>query len=177
MDLYTIGHSTHPIDRFLQLLDDWGIQCLVDVRTTPYSRFNPQFNRSALQNSLTQRGIKYVYLGNELGGRPSDPSCYIPRVLPAKSADYLHEIDYAEVMKRPWFLEGIRRLLELAGTQPTVILCSEGDPAKCHRHHLIASYLLANRPEVAVKHILKDGSLIDARGIKRVEAQGRNLIA
>jgi uncharacterized protein (DUF488 family) len=99
MVLYTIGHSNHPIERFLQLLVDHGIQCLADIRTTPYSRFNPQFNRATLQNTLTQQGINYEYLGAELGGRPSDPGCYIHHTLPAKGADYLHEVDYAEVMK------------------------------------------------------------------------------
>ncbi len=171
MVLYTVGHSNHPIGRFLQLLAEHGIQCLVDVRSTPYSRFNPQFNRAGLQKALHLQGIEYAYLGAELGGRPKDPRCYIHHTLPAKGADYLHEINYAMVMQQPWFIQGIHQLVELAGLHTTAILCSEADPALCHRHHLIASYLLANQPALNVLHILKDSKVIDARSIPATDNQ------
>jgi len=165
MVLYTIGHSNHQIDQFIQLLLDHEIVCLVDVRTTPYSRFHNQFNKDALRQSLQKQEIEYVYLGVELGGRPRDPSCYRHNTIPSKPNDYLHEVNYAEVMKRPWFIQGIQRLLELAGGHSTVIMCGEADPTYCHRHHLIASYLLASHPEMTMLHIRKDGSLIDASSI------------
>jgi uncharacterized protein (DUF488 family) len=165
VDLYTIGHSRHPIDTLLQLLIDHHIEVLADVRSTPYSHFNPQFNENALRQALQEHHIQYVYSGEELGGRPKDPACYRHHTLPNKATDTLHEIDYPAVMQRPWFLQGIQRLLDTAGQSTTSILCSEEDPARCHRHHLIARYLSGAFPEVKVLHIRGDGSLIDARSI------------
>ena len=165
MDLYTIGHSNHPIDRFFQLLQTHSIQLLVDVRSTPYSRFNPQFNQTALQKSLSEHTIEYSYLGNALGGRPKDPEVYHHHAIPKASKDYFKEIDYAAVMQRPWFIQGVQQLLELAGSKRTAILCSEEDPTRCHRHHLVARYILGTYPEVNVLHIRKDGSLQEARSL------------
>jgi len=166
MKLFTIGHSNHSLDKFIGLLERHGVVTLVDVRSAPYSRFNPQFNRKNLESALPQRGIGYVYAGQQLGGRPSDPGCYKSRTLPGKGADYPSELDYPEVMKRPWFVEGIERLLELADQQTTAIMCSEEDPSRCHRHHLIAQYLAAQHPDVDVQHIRRDGTVIDVRLLK-----------
>jgi uncharacterized protein (DUF488 family) len=163
MDLYTVGHSNHPIDKLTQLLHDHSITRLVDVRSHPYSRFNPHFNQAALRQTLLELGIDYIYLGKELGGRPADPSCYKHHSVPTKTSDFAHEVDYNEVMQRPWFIQGIQRLLELADGHLTCLLCSEKDPAGCHRHHLIASYLLDHYPEVQVRHLLADGSEIKAK--------------
>jgi len=85
--------------------------------------------------------------------------------------DYLHEVDYPEVMKRDWFCKGIDRLLELADEQTTAVMCSEENPAQCHRHHLIAKYLMANHPEVKVTHIRGNGTAYGATSIpETVEA-------
>jgi uncharacterized protein (DUF488 family) len=165
MELYTIGHSRHPSDKFIQLLIDHRIETLVDVRSTPSSRFNHQFNKNALQQTLEGQHIEYMYAGDELGGRPKDPTCYKHQAIPSKRSDYLDELDYAEVMKRPWFIQGIRKLLELAGQHTSAILCSEEDPAKCHRHQLIARYLFGKFPEVTILHIRADGSLLDAKSM------------
>ncbi len=139
---------------------------LADVRSTPYSRFNPQYNKKALEQALIACGIQYQYFGDRLGGRPRDPSCYKHHIIPAKAAEYAGEIMYAEVMKREWFVEGIQELIGLASTRHTCIMCSEKDPVNCHRHHLIARYLTSHYPDVTVLHILSDGSLVDARSIK-----------
>lgn len=163
--LFTIGHSNHSLDKLIRLLEDNGIMLLVDVRTAPYSRYNPQFNRESLEGSLSARNIQYAYAGKYLGGRPSDPTCYKSRALPAQDADYLHEVDYPEVMRRPWFVQGIDRLLELADEQTTAIMCSEENPAECHRHHLIAQFLVAEHPEVEVRHIRGDGTVFGARSM------------
>jgi len=163
--LFTIGHSNHSLDKFIRLLEDNGVMLLVDVRTAPYSRYNPQFNRESLESSLSLRNIQYIYAGKYLGGRPSDPTCYKSRVLPAEDADYLHEVDYPEVMKRPWFVQGVDRLLELADEQTTAIMCSEENPAECHRHYLIAQFLMAEHPEVDVRHIRGDGTVFSARSL------------
>jgi len=165
MKLLTIGHSNHSLAKFIRLLEDNGVMTLVDVRTAPYSRHNPQFNRESLEAALSQNNIQYAYAGKYLGGRPSDPACYKSRTLPGEGADYLHEVDYPEVMKRDWFIKGIERLLEMADEQTTAVLCSEEDPAQCHRHHLIAKYIMAKYPEVNVRHIRGDGMVFGARAI------------
>ena len=166
MRLFTIGHSNHSLEKFVQLLEDNGVMTLVDVRTAPASRYNPQFNKGSLEQALPRRDIQYVFAGNYLGGRPSDPTCYKSRSLPAEGADYLHEVDYPEVMKRPWFTKGIERLLELADEQTTAVMCSEEDPAQCHRHHLIAKYVMREHPEVNVRHIRGDGTVFSAASLR-----------
>jgi uncharacterized protein (DUF488 family) len=169
MQLYTIGHSNHPADKFIGLLTEHGVTRLVDVRSTPYSRFHPQFNKTAFQQALLAIGIDYSWAGEALGGRPKDLSCYKHHAIPHKPEDYLQEVSYPEVMQRPWFIEGIHRLLELTGLQTTCILCAEKDPTRCHRHHLISRYLLERYPDVTIWHILGDGSLVDARSIHSLD--------
>jgi uncharacterized protein (DUF488 family) len=156
MKLYTIGHSNHTIDKLVGLLQANGITRLVDVRSSPYSRFNPQFNRETLEASLTERGIGYTFAGDALGGRPDDPTCY---------TENSQLVDYRCVMQQEWFQDGIKRLLELAVGELTAILCSEEDPARCHRHHLITRYLLDKHPELNIQHIRGDGVVFRAQMI------------
>lgn len=164
--LFTIGHSRHTPEKLIRLLQENGIQALVDVRTAPYSRFCPWFNKSTLEFELNRSQITYLYSGKQLGGRPSDPSLYKSHKLPDDSEiDYLHEVDYPAIMLRPWFREAIETLVLQAEQTPTAILCSEEDPADCHRHHLIAKYLLENYPAVEVLHIRGDGNKYPARTI------------
>ncbi len=166
MQLFTIGHSNHSFDDLVQLLEANGVMLVADVRTAPASRYNPQFNREALEHDLPEHDIQYVFTGKYLGGRPSDPGCYKKRSLPAEGADYLHEVDYPAVMQREWFIKGIDRLLELADEQTTAIMCSEEDPSQCHRHHLIARYLLREHPEVAIRHIRGNGTVFSAASLR-----------
>ena len=166
MKLFTIGHSNHNIEKFIRLLEDNRIMTLVDVRTAPMSRYNPQFNKENLGRILPERNIQYAFAGQYLGGRPSDPTCYKSRSLPADGADYLHEVDYPAVMTKEWFIKGITRLLELANEQTTAIMCSEEDPSQCHRHHLIAKFLMREHPEVSVRHIRGDGTVFSAAALK-----------
>ena len=165
MKLLSIGHSNHSLERFIQLLAGAGVSALVDVRTAPASRFNPHFNRASLETALPARGIQYFFAGKSLGGRPADPACYKKRSLPPEGADYLHEVDYPEVMKRDWFIRGVQRMLEIAESQTTAIMCSEEDPAVCHRHHLVARYLLQQEPPVNVVHIRGDGNQVSAASL------------
>ncbi len=165
MRLFTIGHSNHNLEKFIRLLEDNGIMLLVDVRTAPHSRYNPQFNKENLESVMPQHEIQYAWAGKYLGGRPSDPTCYKSRALPSEDADYLHEVDYPEVMRRPWFVQGMDRLLELANEQTAAIMCSEENPAECHRHHLIAQFLIAEHPEVDVRHIRGDGTVFGAKSL------------
>jgi uncharacterized protein (DUF488 family) len=169
MELYTIGHSNHPVDKFIQLLVEHRVMHLVDVRSIPYSRFHPQFNKTALPQVLLEHSIAYTWAGEALGGRPKDPSCYKQGKLPSKPGEYLHEVSYPDVMQRPWFVEGIQCLLETASQQVTCILCAEKDAARCHRHHLIARYLLERYTDMTIWHIMGDGSLVDARTIPNLD--------
>lgn len=165
MKIYTIGHSSHNIEKFVELLRANNINLLVDVRSAPYSRYNPQFNKESLQQILFTQDIHYANAGKYLGGRPLDASCYRGGKIPAEGVDYLHEVNYPEVMKKKWFIQGIERLIELADQDLTAIMCSEEDPALCHRHHLIAKYLSEVYPEVEVIHIRGDGNKYNARSI------------
>ena len=165
MKLYTIGHSNHSSLDFIKLLEENGIMQLVDVRSAPYSRYNPQFNKESIANELSQHDIQYAYAGKFLGGRPTDPACYKQKKIPEGGVDYLHEVDYPEVMKRSWFVQGIDRLLEMADQDLTAIMCSEEDPALCHRHHLIARYLIDVHPEVHVLHIRGNGKIFNAMSL------------
>ncbi len=163
--LFTIGHSNHPLEKFVRLLQMNGIQVLVDVRSAPYSKYNPQFNMEELSTQLPKVEIRYVYTGKELGGRPTDPTCFKASQIRDAATDYLHEVNYPEVMNRNWFQQGIGHLLELVAGSTTCIMCSEEDPAHCHRHHLIARYLIQAHPEVEILHIRGDGNLVKASQI------------
>lgn len=161
LEIYTIGHSNVPADQILSLLRRHGIQVLVDVRSTPYSRYAPQFNREVFARTLSQAGIEYRYEGEALGGRPKDPTCYKSGEVPAGEADYLKLVNYSEVAQRDWYKGGIERLVEVAQKRRTAIMCSEEDPLRCHRHHLITQTLL--EIGITVQHIRRDGTVEIAR--------------
>lgn len=167
MKLYTIGHSNHSLDKFISLLKEHEIAALVDVRTSPYSQYNPQFNKNSLIWALPRQDILYRFSGKQLGGRPTDPSCYKSRKIPQDGADYLHEVDYRAIMKKKWFIDEIDQLLEYADQQMTVIMCSEEDPAHCHRHHLISQFIFSEFPELAIYHVRGDGIVFNARSIHK----------
>ncbi|HVA90878.1 MAG TPA: DUF488 domain-containing protein [Chloroflexota bacterium] len=165
MTILTIGHSNHSLAKLVGLLHDNGVMTVVDVRTAPYSRYSPQFAREQLEAALPHDHLRYIYAGKHLGGRPTDPSCYKRGALPSGDRDYLREVDYSAVMTRDWFVRGMDRLLDLAAEQATAIMCSEEDPARCHRHHLIARYLMARRPETTIQHIRGTGLVLQAGAI------------
>ncbi len=144
--VYTVGHSNHSLERFLDLLMAHGIAALADVRTAPFSRFSPQFNRDHLKRVLREAHVEYVFLGRELGGRPTGDEFY----------DDEGHVRYDRLAESPLFLEGIRRLVEGAQGRRVTMMCSEADPAQCHRHLLIAHVL--NDLGVRVEHIESDGS-------------------
>src|SRR5262249_13683729 len=118
-----------------------------DVRSTPYSRFNPQFRREKLQASLAEAGIQYVFLGAELGARSSDPACY----------DADGRVSYAKLARTELFRSGIQRLITGSAQYRIAIRCAEREPLECHRTILVARELV--REGVPVMHILADGSL------------------
>jgi uncharacterized protein (DUF488 family) len=163
MNLYTLGHSNHPIERFLALLASQEIATLVDIRSTPASRFNPQYNRRRLEEALSQAGVQYIYLGNLLSGRPKDPALYVGGRLPERGEKNPPLPDFAKMMQRYDFQRGIEDLVRIAGGSRTAMACKEENPADCHRHRLVAAYLARSHPEVAVWHIRASGAVEDAR--------------
>jgi len=172
LTLFTIGHSNIPLAEFLANLRAHNITVLVDVRSAPYSRYVPHFNKANLEAYLKENGLDYRYAGELLGGRPKETDLYENSAIPDEDADpsqFLRSVRYQEVMKRDWYQKGIRRLLDIVRESAekgvsVAIMCSEGDPHDCHRHHLIARSLVDPRHKILdanvnVHHILKDGTI------------------
>ena len=149
LTIYTIGHSDHTVDDFIALLHRHGITLLVDVRSQPYSRWVHQFNRELLLHDLQDAGIEYRYMGDTLGGRPTDPALY-------DSGE--ERPDYQRQEKTAEYQAGIGKLLRLAQNRPTVVMCSEGDHRHCHRHLLITQTLMGYG--TCVRHIQPDGTMV-----------------
>ena len=144
--IYTIGHSNHSWERFIQLLTPHKIELLIDVRSYPYSRFAPWSNRENFGTGLSKQGIDYLWMGDELGGMPRGPQRQDR--LNAKSADDW----YRTRSKDPGFLAAIAEVCHLALGKRLVLMCSEGDPARCHRTMLLAPSLSSKNVEIL--HIL-----------------------
>ena len=151
ISLFTVGHSNHSAEAFVNLLAHHTIELLADVRSQPYSRYSPQFNRENLAASLKQAGVAYTFMGESLGGRPNQVDLYDPGQ---------ERPNYARQRETSLYQQGIARLIELASARRTAIMCSEGDPEQCHRTLLILPSLLA--ADVAVYNILPDGHLEEA---------------
>lgn len=130
MKIYTIGHSNIPFNEFLELLKSHEIKKLVDVRSSPYSKYATQFNREELKSSLKNAGINYYYLGHLIGGKPEGKQFYVDG-----------RVDYELIEQDKSYQEGIHKLMEEASSANTVIMCSEENPTKCHRHKLITPSL------------------------------------
>lgn len=145
--IYTVGHSNVALDDLVRLLQWHDIQVVADIRTSPRSRYVPHFDAVPLGNSLAEAAIRYVPLGDELGGRPEGDEFY----------DKDDHVLYGRLAASPAFLGGIDRVLSGARSYRIALLCSEEDPSKCHRHLLIGPVLRAR--EVALWHIRGDGRI------------------
>lgn len=145
--LYTIGHSTHSVERVIELLRRHGVTAVADVRSQPYSRMNPQFNREAFSSRLRDAGIAYVFLGRELGARSQDRSCYDNG-----------KLQYDRLARTPLFAAGLERILRGMRTQTIALVCAEKDPITCHRAILVCRHL-AQCGVQKIAHILEDGRL------------------
>lgn len=144
--ILTIGHSDHSWEAFLQLLLQHHVDAVADVRSMPYSRFHPQFNREALQSGLKTSGLFYVFLGEELGARRSEPDCYVDG-----------KARYELIAKAPRFQEGLSRVREGAAKYRIALLCAEKDPLTCHRTILVCRHL--RKDLIPILHILQDGRI------------------
>lgn len=139
--LYTIGHSNRSLEEFLHVLEAHGITAIADVRSQPYSKRNPQFNRESLSESLKQRGIAYVFLGRELGARSNDPACYIG-----------DQVQFDRLAKTEIFREGAERVLQGMERYNVALMCAEKEPLSCHRTILVARHF--DELGISVQHIL-----------------------
>jgi uncharacterized protein (DUF488 family) len=153
--LLTIGHSNHPIEHFLALLERHGVETVADVRSRPYSRFAPQYRRETLAAILSDAGIGYRFLGRQLGGKP-------------RRGEVALAPSYAARIQEVSFRDGIAQLLAAARQARVALLCRERDPLECHRLHLICRYL-APQP-LDIRHILPDGE------VERQSATERRLL-
>lgn len=144
--LFTIGHSTHPLDHFITLLKMHGVTALGDVRSKPYSRTNPHFNREHLKQHLREAEIAYVFLGKELGGRSEDGSCYDSG-----------KVQYERLSRTDLFRKGLGRVQEGIKKYRLALMCAEKEPLECHRTVLVARHLEALG--LTVQHIHADGRL------------------
>ena len=144
--IYTVGHSNHQPDAFVELLLQHRIGLVIDVRAQPYSAYTTWFNREALAGLLRQHGVAYRFEGVALGARPTDPACYAEG-----------RVVYARVAAQPAFSAAVTRATAAASGTPTTLMCAEADPLSCHRGILLGQTLDADSVEVA--HIRTDGSL------------------
>lgn len=169
--LFTIGYATKPIEVFIEQLQRYQVTALADVRSVPYSKAFHDYHQEALKARLEQAGIRYVYLGNELGPRSKDPAHY----------DECGQVQFEQLMQTPLFQRGINRLCTGLDKGYTIaLMCAEKDPATCHRSLLIA-YYLQHAGDWSIEHIQYDGGLesqttLEAR-LREIHGAGDDLFA
>jgi len=145
--VFTIGHSNVPLEKLLALLRENNVQILVDVRSVPYSQHVPQANREGLEAAVKAAGMKYLFMGEQLGGRPKDIEIH----------DGAGNRDYSDLAAAGFFQAGLDRVIRGAAEYRVCLMCSEEDPSRCHRGLLIGRELA--RRGIDVEHIRHDGRL------------------
>ena len=155
--IYTIGYGSRSIEELIELLHAHQIAYLIDVRSAPYSRYKPEFSKAPLANKMEQHGIRYVFMGDTLGGRPDDETCYVNG-----------QVDYEKVKATESYQHGIERLRTAFSQQHAIVLmCSEGKPEECHRCKLIGATL--THENITVMHIDENGEqLTQAQVVERL---------
>ena len=157
--LFSIGHSNAKIEKFLDLLKQHKIGLLADVRSQPYSRYNPHFGREALKQAVLAEGIKYAFLGDRIGGKPANAGLILPN----------GKVDYDKLSATEVFQSGIDQLLELAESDKVGFMCAEADYRHCHRYWLITRTLVERGIEV--QHILHTGEVVGSASAEFESAQ------
>ncbi len=158
--VFTVGHSNHPLGKFVALLQQHRIESVVDVRSSPHAQYATQFNRNDIERTLEAEGIRYRFLGNLLGGKPERAEFYDDRGY----------VLYDRVAESPSFQQGIHQLLEVIQSCRACLLCSEEDPAQCHRRLLIGRVLRERGIELV--HIRADGRLQTEEELIQEEQRG-----
>jgi len=147
--VFTIGYGARDIDAFIAALRQHDIEFLLDVRSRPFSRYKPDFSKDALEGHVRDAGIRYVFMGDTLGGRPDDPACY----------DAAGKVNYAAVEARALYQAGLDRVANAhAQGRRVALMCSEGKPENCHRSKLIGKSLSGRG--IPVRHIDENGALL-----------------
>jgi len=139
--IHTIGYAAHTIESFIATLENFNITAIADVRSQPYSKFKPEFNRENLKIALINNRIEYVFLGANIGARIKAPECY-------KNG----QVDYELISKHPLFQEGIDRLLKGMEKFSVALMCAEKDPINCHRTILICKHI--KKYQIKINHII-----------------------
>ncbi|HHM21244.1 MAG TPA: DUF488 family protein [Bacteroidetes bacterium] len=154
--IYTVGHSNHSADDFLRLLQPHGVNCVVDVRSIPASKYNPQFNKPLLASFLQEKDIIYLHFGREFGARHTNT--------------FLHDengrVDFEKVRQTEAFRLGVARLEEgIEKGYIPALMCAEANPLDCHRFSMIANYL--DEHGYDVRHILKNGQIVSQKDLEK----------
>ena len=151
--IYTIGYGARSVEDLISVLQSNQIEYLLDIRSSPYSSYKPEFSKNALKATLEAHGIRYLFMGDTLGGQPEDKSCYTDG-----------KVDYEKVAQQSFYQEGLRRLHKASRqNQRVVLMCSEGKPENCHRTKLIGQTLTAEGIEVL--HIDEEDTLISQKDV------------
>lgn len=146
--IYTIGYGSRSITELIEVLHQHKIAYLIDVRSAPYSRYKPEFSKAPLANQLERHDIRYVFMGDTLGGRPDDETCYVNG-----------KVDYEKVKATEFYQRGIERLhTAFMQQQSVVLMCSEGKPEECHRCKLIGATLTTQ--DIPIIHIDENGDQV-----------------
>ncbi|WP_395147324.1 DUF488 family protein [Moraxella atlantae] len=163
--IFSIGHGNRSFEDFFDILNSYNIEFLIDVRSNPRSRFYPHFNRKNLETNSSSFGIRYLFLGDTLGGKPKDRSCY----------DAEGHVDYDLVMEKEFFKDSANRLLVANAKKIRVAcMCSETKPCECHRSKMIGEYL--KKYDIEMQHIDKEGRLISqTKVISEIIGDNENL--
>lgn len=163
--LYSIGHGTRKIEDFLALLKKFEIKYLIDVRSQPFSKFNPDYNQNSLKDFMKNYGVTYVFMGDLLGGRPKDLDCY----------DSEGRVDYKKLQRKEFYLNGIKRLKTAyeKGVN-AALMCSESKPCECHRSKLIGMTLFNDDEKIVLAHIDENGKLKDQASVMNELNKGKN---
>lgn len=146
-ELFTIGHSNHPLEYFVELLLPHRISMIADVRSCPYSKYSPHFSKDFLEIELRKADINYIFLGRELGAQRTESDCYVDG-----------QAKYDKIAGLPTFRRGLDIVLKGVEHHRVAIMCSEADPITCHRTILVCRELKKLCPDLMITHILADGT-------------------
>jgi|ERR1700736_1666883 len=166
-DILTVGYGSRTIDEFVELMHRYHVEVVCDVRSTPYSTRYGDFNREVFQRAMKEAGLKYLFLGDLLGARPSDPDLYVAG-----------RASYDAMARSSMFRQGIERLEAGMDSYQISLMCAEKDPLDCHRAILIARTLQSDG--VSVRHIDASGSIelqhdLEKRMLRRYGLEQKSL--
>lgn len=162
--IYSIGHGNKKLDDFINELKSFGISYLIDVRSKPFSKWNPQFNQTSLEIDLKKYGITYVFLGDKLGGLPEDNTCYVNG-----------KIEYDLIKEKDFFKEGMERLIKANEKNIKVtVMCSETNPEECHRSKLIGQELI--KRNISMQHIISENKVKSQETVMNELTKGKGVV-